>query len=76
MQNNTITLPEELQSQMEAAAIAEGRSLTEVYTEAAQRYLAHRHLDDLGRRGHAYAVAQGRKPSDVLRLIEESRRGR
>jgi len=70
----TISLPDEIQAQLEAAARADGKSVGEVYEEAAKRYLAHRDLDDLAARGRSYAQKLNRKPSDVLRLIDEMRR--
>lgn len=74
--NLTISLPDDLQAKLEAAAQADGRTVADVYTEAAERYIAHRDLDDLGRRGRAYAQSLDRKRSDVLRLIDDARRGR
>lgn len=51
----TISLSDDIQAQLEAAARADGKSVGEVYEEAAKRYFAHRDLDDLGARGRAYA---------------------
>ena len=58
--NLTISLPDDLQAKLEAAAHADGKPVADVYREAAERYIAHRDLDDLGRRGRAYAQALDR----------------
>lgn len=74
--NLTISLPDGLQAKLEAIARADGKTVADVYTEAAERNIAHREIDDLDRRGRAYAQSLDRKPSDVLGLIDDSRRGR
>ncbi|MEP6717006.1 MAG: hypothetical protein ABJC09_15660 [Terriglobia bacterium] len=74
--NLTISLPDDLQAKLQAAAEADGKSVADVYTEAAERYIAHRDLDELGKRGRSYARSLGRRRADVLPLIDDTRRGR
>ncbi len=69
----TITLPDELQSQLEETARAEGRTLSEVMQEAAERYLNHRSLDRLLERGRKYAAAKPFTAADVPRLVRKTR---
>ena len=52
---STISLPDEIQSQMEQTARAQGRTVSEVMQEAAERYLNHRGPDQLLERGREYA---------------------
>lgn len=75
MATNNAHLPDDLLVALTAAAQAEGKTTAEILAEAVQRYLAHKELDGLVERGRSYAERLGRKPSDVARLIRESRTG-
>ena len=69
----TITLPNELKLRLVEIATAEGRSLSAVVREAAERYVAHRQLDDLAAQGQTRARKNKHRRADVLRFIAESR---
>ena len=73
MAANNAHIPGDLLNAVSAAAQAEGKTADELLAEAARRYLAHKELDGLVERGRSYSRRLNRKPSDVLRLIEESR---
>jgi hypothetical protein len=68
-----LKLPQDLAAQMEAIAAKEGKTPDELYQDAAQRFLAGRHLQELAEYGQAQAKRLGLKEKDVPRLIQESR---
>jgi predicted DNA-binding protein len=68
-----ITLPNDLQTQLEEIAHEEKRTVPEIVREATERYIAHRHLDQLSLRGAARAKKLGLSEKDVPRLIRETR---
>jgi hypothetical protein len=70
---NNAHIPDDLMTALRMAARAGGRSADALLAEAARRYLDHKELDALVERGRSYARRLGRKPSDVARLIEETR---
>ena len=73
MATHNVHIPDDLLNAVIVAAQAEGRTPEELLAHAVGQYLAHRDLDDLVARGRAYSRHLNRKPSDVLRLIQESR---
>jgi len=64
MATNNAHIPDDLMTALRAAARAEGKTAD-----------AHKELDDLVERGRSYSRRLGRKPSDVARLIQETRAG-
>ena len=68
-----ISLPEPLLAELQSAAQAEHRSVDEVLTDAARRYVEARSWTKLLDYGAERAKALGVKESDVDRLIAESR---
>jgi len=68
-----ITLPNDLQMQLEEIAHEEKKTVPEIVQEAAERYIAHRHLDQLSLRGVARAKKLGLSERDIPRLIRETR---
>jgi predicted CopG family antitoxin len=70
---STISLTDEIRSQMEETARAEGKTFSEVMQEAAERYLNHRGLDRLLERGRFYASRSPYTSADVPRLVREIR---
>ena len=68
-----ISLPEPLLAEIQSAAQAEHRSVDEVLTDAARRYVEERSWTRLLDYGAERAKALGIKESDVDRLIAESR---
>ena len=73
MATNNAHIPDDLLTAVNAVAQAEGKTIDDILAEAARRYLAHKELDDLVERGRSYSQRLDRKPSDVARLIQESR---
>jgi hypothetical protein len=69
----TITLPDDLRQEMEAAAQAEGKSVDELFAEAARRMLRVKRLRALVSQNRIHAESQGLTESDVSRLIAEHR---
>ena len=68
-----ISLPEPLLAEIQSAAQAEHRSVDEVLTDAARRYVEERSWTKLLDYGAERAKTLGIKESDVDRLITESR---
>jgi metal-responsive CopG/Arc/MetJ family transcriptional regulator len=68
-----ISLPGPLLAEIQSAAQAEHRSVDEVLTDAAKRYVEERSWTKLLDYGAERAKALGIKESDVDRLIAESR---
>ena len=68
-----ISLPEHLLAEIQSAAQAEHRSVDEVLTDAARRYVEERSWTKLLDYGAERTKALGIKESDVDRLIAESR---
>jgi metal-responsive CopG/Arc/MetJ family transcriptional regulator len=68
-----ISLPEPLLAEIQSAAQAEHRSVDEVLTDAARRYVEERSWTKLLDYGAERAKALGVKESDVDRVIAESR---
>jgi metal-responsive CopG/Arc/MetJ family transcriptional regulator len=68
-----ISLPEPLLAEIQSAAEAEDRSVDEVLTDAARRYVEEHSWTKLLDYGAERAKALGIKESDVDRLIAESR---
>ena len=68
-----ISLPEPLLAEIQSAAQAEHRSVDEVLTDAARRYVEERSWTKLLDYGAERAKALGIKECDVDRLIAESR---
>jgi hypothetical protein len=73
---NNLHIPDDLLSAVHEVAVADGRSTDDLAAEALRRYVAHRKLVDLGEYGRGQAERLGYTEADVLRLIDESRRGR
>jgi len=76
MAANNIHIPDDLLSEMNAAAQAQGKTADDLVAEAARRYLDHKALDDLAARGSAHAKRAGRRASDAVAAVREVRRGR
>jgi hypothetical protein len=73
---NNVEVSEPILEAMRREAQASGQEVNGLFEEAAEQLLAHRHIDDLARRGEGYARQLGRKPSDAVRLVREDRRQR
>jgi hypothetical protein len=71
MEKNNVRVSDAVLAAMREAA--QGEDVNGLFEIAAQRLLAHRRLDDLASRGRKYAQALGRRPSDTVRLVRESR---
>ena len=69
----TITVPDDLRQAMEAAAQAEGKSVGELFAEAARRMLSVKQIRALVSQNRIHAESQGLTESDVARLIAEDR---
>ena len=70
---NNISLPEPLLAEIQSAARAEHRSVDEVITDAARRYVEERSWTKLLDYGAERAKTLGIKESDIGRLIAEFR---
>lgn len=70
---NNISLPQPLLAEIQSAAEAEHRSVTEVLTDAVKRYVEERSWTKLLDYGAERAKTLGVKESDIDRLIAESR---
>ncbi|MGA7411502.1 MAG: ribbon-helix-helix protein, CopG family [Bryobacteraceae bacterium] len=70
---NNISLPEHLLAEIQNAALAEHRSVDEIFADAVKRYLDDRSWTDLLQYGQERAEAIGIKESDIGRVISESR---
>jgi hypothetical protein len=66
-------LPENLQSELEQAARAQGRAVEEVLTDAVQGYLNEQGWRRLVQNGRKRSAELGLTEADVPRLIDESR---
>ena len=67
-----ISLPEPLLAEIQSAAQAEHRSIDEVLTDAARRYVEERSWTKLLDYGGERAKTLGLKESDIDRLVAES----
>lgn len=76
MAANNVHIPDDLLSEMNAAAQAQGKTADDLVAEAARLYLEHRALDDLAVRGRAHAERTGRSASDAVAAVRDIRRGR
>jgi len=74
MADTTIRMPEDLMTQVQKAAMDEQRSVSEVLTEAVQRYLSDRKWLKIVSSAEQRARAKGLTEADVPRLVEEARR--
>jgi hypothetical protein len=72
----TINVPDDPRSAMETAAHAEGKTVEELFQEAACRMLKVKGLRAFVAENRAHAEAMGITKADVPRLIAETRRGR
>jgi hypothetical protein len=73
---NNLHVSEELLTQLQATAAANGKTTDEMAEEAVRRLLEHQALDNLAERGRSHAERAGRKPSDAVPAVREIRRGR
>ena len=71
---DNLRIPDDLLNAVSEVAAADGTTTDELAADALRRYLAHRKLDDLAKYGREQSVRLGHTESDVLRLIDESRR--
>ena len=74
--NRDIKLPSELWSRMTEAAKAEGKTVDDLFEEAALRLLQFRGLQSFVARNRDLAEERGLTEADVPRLIAESRNER
>ena len=71
---NNLHIPDDLLSEVNEAAGADGKTTDEIAADALRRFLAHRKLDELGKYGREQSARLGYTEDDVPRLIAESRR--
>jgi hypothetical protein len=76
MAANNVHIADDLLSEMNAAAQAQGKTADNFVAEAARLYLEHKALDDLATRGRAHAERAGRSASDGVAAVRDIRRGR
>jgi hypothetical protein len=76
MAANNIHIPDDLLTEMNEAAQAQGKTADDLVTEAARRYLERKALDDLAARGRIHAQRAGRHESDAVAAVRDVRRGR
>ena len=73
-QTEYLSLPDELQTEIEKVARAQERTVNEVLAEAVNRYIREEQWQSLKSYGRQKARERGINESDVPRLIAESRR--
>ncbi len=73
---NNVEVSETVLEAMRREAQVSGQDVNWLFEKAAEQLLAHRHIDELARRGEDYARKLGRKPSDAVRLVREDRQRR
>jgi hypothetical protein len=73
---NNLHVSDELLTQLQATAAANGKTTDELAEEAVRRLLEHQALDNLAARGATHAERVGRKPADAVAAVREVRRGR
>jgi metal-responsive CopG/Arc/MetJ family transcriptional regulator len=73
-QTENLSLPDGLRTEIEKVARAQECTVNEVLAEAVDRYIREKQWQDLKSYGRQKARERGIKPSDVQRLIAESRR--
>jgi len=74
MAANNVHIPDELLSEIAAAAQADGKTPGDLLAEAARQLLEHRSLDQLAERGRTHAERAGRP--DPVKAVRDVRRGR
>ncbi len=70
----SISLPPDMQTEVNQVAKEERRTVSEVLREAFRQYMALRTLNDVRRQAQKSAKKRKLKPGDVGRIIEEGRR--
>lgn len=75
-EKKNLHVSDELLTQLEATAAANGKTTDEMAEEAVRRLLEHQALDNLAERGRSHAERAGRKPADAVRAVREVRRER
>jgi hypothetical protein len=73
MATENLDLPEKLKTQLKEAAVAQSRSVNAVLADAVDKYIRGMQWRDLHSYGRQRANDLKLKPSDVERLIAESR---
>jgi hypothetical protein len=70
---NNVEVSETVLEAMRREAQASGQNVNSLFEKAAEQLLAHRHVDELARRGESYARKLGRTPPDAVSLVREDR---
>jgi CopG family transcriptional regulator/antitoxin EndoAI len=70
----SISLPPDMNEEIQAIAKEERRSVSEVFREAVRQYAANRALTEVRRQGRKYIKKKGLKPSDVVGIVAAGRK--
>lgn len=70
----SISLPPDMNEELVQLAKEERRSVSEVFREALRQYVATRVVADVRKQARKAAKKKGIKPSDMNRIVHESRK--
>lgn len=72
----SISLPPEMEEEVQQLAQEEHRTVSELFREAMRQYATRKLLQSARKQGRAGMKKKGLKPSDLTRMIKEDRRAR
>ncbi len=72
----SISLPPEMEEEVQQLAQEEHRTIPELFREAMRQYTTRKLLESMRREVRARMKKKGLRPSDITRLIKEGRRAR
>ena len=72
----SISLPPEMEEEIQELARSERRTISELFREAIRQYATQKLLYVARKRGRAHMKKTSMKPDDITRMIKEDRRKR